>query len=138
SSVYSYPAAHTDSGLFTIYAGTAPEQTRDVLDITLETLADVRDNGITDAELARGKEQLKGNLILSLESTGSRMNRIGKNELLLGRHYTIDELLDRIDRVSHDDIRRCIRHLFSRPFAAAMVGSSDDSINALRRDSLVL
>lgn len=137
-SVYSYHSAHTDSGLFTIYAGTAPEQTRDVLDITLETLADVRDNGITDAELARGKEQLKGNLILSLESTGSRMNRIGKNELLLGRHYTIDELLDRIDRVSHDDIRRCIRHLFSRPFAAAMVGSSDDSINALRRDSLVL
>lgn len=137
-SVYSYHSAHTDCGLFTIYAGTAPEQTREVLDITLETLADVRDHGITDAELARGKEQLKGNLILSLESTGSRMNRIGKNELLLGRHHSIDELIDRIDRVSHDDIRRCLDHLFSRPLAVAMVGVSDAPITALRRDSLVL
>lgn len=137
-SVYSYHSAHTDAGLFTIYAGTAPEQTRDVLGLILETLADVRDNGITDDELKRGKEQLKGNLILSLESTGSRMNRIGKNELLLGRHHTIDELVARIDRVGHDDIRRCLAHLFARPLAAAMVGASDKPIASFRRDSLVL
>jgi len=137
-SIYSYHSAHIDSGLFTIYAGTAPDQTKEVLELILETLADVRDNGLSDAELTRGKEQLKGNLILSLESTGSRMNRIGKNELLLGRHHSIDELIARIDRVGREDIQRCLDHLFSRPMAVAMVGSNDKPIAAFRRDSLVL
>lgn len=136
-SVYSYHSAHTDTGLFTIYAGTAPEQTREVLDVTLQTLADVRDRGLTDAELTKGKEQLKGNLILSLESTGSRMNRIGKNELLLGRHTSIDELIARIDRVSHEDIERCLDRLFAQPMAVSLVGASDQPIASFRRDSLV-
>lgn len=137
-SIYSYHSAHIDSGLFTIYAGTAPNQTKEVLDVTLQTLADVRDHGVSEAELSKGKEQLKGNLILSLESSGSRMNRIGKNELLLGRHYSIDELIARIDRVSPDDIGECIRHLFSAPMAVSMVGASDKPIASFRRDSLVL
>ena len=56
-------------------------------------------NGFERSRTSRGKEQLKGNLILSLESTSSRMNRLGKNELMLGRHYTLDEMLERIDQV---------------------------------------
>lgn len=137
-SIYSYHSAHLDTGLFTIYAGTAPDQTKEVLDVTLDTLADVRDRGISDAELSRGKEQLKGNLILSLESTGSRMNRIGKNELLLGRHLTIDELIARIDGIGHEQIRQCLNHLFSKPLAVSMVGVSDQPIATFRRDSLVV
>lgn len=137
-SVYSYHSSHTDSGLFTIYAGTAPGQTREVLEVTLDALQAIRDRGISDHELKRGKEQLKGNVILGLESTGSRMNRMGKNELLLGRHLTIDEIIARIEGVSHEDIRACIRHLFSRPFAVAMVGTSDQPIQHFGRDSLVL
>src|SRR5690606_18934771 len=65
-SVYSYHSAHTDSGMFTIYAGTAPGQTKEVLEVTLQALADIRDNGMSEQELTRGKDQLKGNLILSL------------------------------------------------------------------------
>ncbi len=77
-SVYSYHSSHLDSGLFTIYTGTAPKQTEEVLKVTMEMLQEIIAKGITDAELKKGKEQLKGSLILSLESTGSRMNRIGK------------------------------------------------------------
>ncbi|WP_274651498.1 M16 family metallopeptidase [Paenibacillus humicola] len=136
-SVYSYHTSYADSGLFTVYAGTAPKQTKDVLDLTLEQLSDLSAKGLTDAELHRGKEQLKGSLILSLESTSSRMNRLGKNELMLGRHYTLDEMLERIDAVSMNDVKDVTKRMLSVPFAVAMVGSSDKAAAALGRDSLV-
>jgi len=136
-SVYSYHTSYADSGIFTIYAGTAPKQTKEVLDVTLELLGDLADRGLTEAELRRGKEQLKGSLILSLESTSSRMNRIGKNELMLGRHDTLDEMLDRIDAVKPDDVRMMIDRMLAVPFAVAAVGPDDSAVSAVRRDCLV-
>ena len=136
-SVYSYHTSYADSGIFTIYAGTAPKQTKEVLDVTLELLGDLADRGLTEAELRRGKEQLKGSLILSLESTSSRMNRIGKNELMLGRHDTLDEMLERIDAVTPDDVRMMIDRMLAVPFAVAAVGPDDSVVSAVRRDCLV-
>ncbi|MBW4839041.1 MAG: insulinase family protein [Paenibacillaceae bacterium] len=137
-SVYSYHSSHADSGLFTVYAGTAPRQTKEVLDLTKEILHDVSVNGITTSELSKGKEQLKGSLILSLESTGSRMNRLGKNELMLGKHYTLDEMIARIESVTMDDVNTVLKAMFSQPFSLAMVGSSDRVISGVRRDELVV
>lgn len=137
-SVYSYHSSHADSGLFTVYAGTAPRQTKEVLDLTKEILADVSVKGMTDKELSKGKEQLKGSLILSLESTGSRMNRLGKNELMLGRHYTLDEMIARIEAVTMDDVNAVLKGMFQQPFSLAMVGSSDRVISGIRRDELVI
>jgi predicted Zn-dependent peptidase len=128
---------YADSGLFTIYAGTAPKQTKEVLDLTMEQLGELSVKGLSEEELFRGKEQLKGSLILSLESTSSRMNRIGKNELMLGRHYTLDELLARIDNVTMEDIQEVTRRILSQPFAVAMVGNSDKDASGLRRDQFV-
>ncbi|MFB9329751.1 M16 family metallopeptidase [Paenibacillus aurantiacus] len=136
-SVYSYHTSYADSGLFTVYAGTAPKQTKEVLDLTIEMMQELSAKGLTDAELHRGKEQLKGSLILSLESTSSRMNRLGKNELMIGRHYTLDELLARIDAVSMDDIRDVTKRLLAVPFAVAMVGSNDKAAASIGRDCLV-
>lgn len=136
-SVYSYHTGYADSGLFTVYAGTAPKQTKDVLDLTLEQINELSVKGMAEEELHRGKEQLKGSLILSLESTSSRMNRIGKNELMIGHHYTIDELLKRIDNVTMDDIREVTKRMLSVPFAVAMVGSTDKDAAKLRRDQYV-
>jgi predicted Zn-dependent peptidase len=135
-SVYSYHSAHIDSGLFTIYTGTAPKQTEDVLSITMELLSDIRQNGITDSELTKGKEQLKGSLILGLESTSSRMNRLGKNELLLGKHYSLDDLINRIESVQQEHIRNLIEQLFAKPFAMSTVGHISDKISGYRRDQL--
>jgi Predicted Zn-dependent peptidases len=136
-SVYSYHTAHEDSGLFTIYTGTAPEQTAEVLKLTIDILSDLKQNGITDSELHKSKEQIKGNLLISLESTSSRMNRIGKNELMQRKHETLDEMIARIDSVSQEMIRDTIRHMFSEPFALAMVGETEEAIDAIRRDQLV-
>ncbi|CAH1197772.1 putative zinc protease [Paenibacillus plantiphilus] len=136
-SVYSYHTSYADSGLFTIYAGTAPKQSKDVLACTMEQLHDLAAKGLSEEELHRGKEQLKGSLILSLESTSSRMNRLGKNELMLGKHYTLDELLERIDSVSMKDIADVTKRMLSQPFAVAMVGSNDKAVVNLGRDRLV-
>lgn len=136
-SVYSYHSSHYDSGLFTIYTGTAPKQTEEVLKVTMEMLNDIKEKGITAAELKKGKEQLKGSLILSLESTSSRMNRLGKNELMLGKHYSLDELIDRIEAVQLENVEELIASVFSSPFAMATVGKVEQKIQDIRRDQLV-
>lgn len=133
-SVYSYHTSYIDNGLFTIYTGTAPKQTEEVLKVSMEVIGDVLAKGLTDAELRKGKEQLKGSLILSLESTSSRMNRLGKNELMLGKHYTLDEIIARIEAVQQDQVRELTQEIFANPFALAMVGQSDQSIQSFRRD----
>ncbi|MBE0343183.1 insulinase family protein, partial [Paenibacillus sp. 28ISP30-2] len=136
-SVYSYHSSHADSGMFTLYAGTAPKQTKDVLDLTLELLRDVAVKGLDDNELRKGKEQLKGSLILSLEGTGSRMNRLGKNELMLGQHYTLDQMIEHIEQVTADDVNKVLDRMFSEPFALSMVGASDSAVKDMRRDYFV-
>jgi predicted Zn-dependent peptidase len=137
-SVYSYHSSYTDSGLFTLYTGTAPKQTEEVLKVSLDIIGEMIAKGMTESELRKGKEQLKGSLILSLESTSSRMNRMGKNELMLGKHYSLDETLARIEAVEMEQIDSLIKQLFTHPFALAMVGQSDVAIEGFRRDQLVL
>ncbi|MEO3945049.1 pitrilysin family protein [Gorillibacterium sp. CAU 1737] len=136
-SVYSYHSAHADSGMFTIYAGTAPKQTEEVLKLTFELLGQVVEEGLTPEELKRYKEQLKGSLILGLESSGSRMNRVGKNELMLGKHDTINNILARIEAVTLEEMGELTRELFAHPFAASLVGASDKAVQAVRRDCFV-
>ncbi|OWA33812.1 peptidase M16 [Saccharibacillus sp. O16] len=136
-SVYSYHSAHADSGYFTIYAGTAPKQTSEVLNLTREVLHDIQAKGLSPAEIHKGKQQLKGSLIMGLEGSGSRMNRLGKNELMLGRHETLDETIAKIEAVTEADVRLALDHLFAQPFAVAMVGNSDRALGSLRRDELV-
>ncbi|QAY65642.1 M16 family metallopeptidase [Paenibacillus protaetiae] len=133
-SVYSYHTSYADTGLFTIYAGTAPKQTQEVLDLTMEQLEELAVKGLTEEEIHRGKEQLKGSLILSLESTSSRMNRLGKNELMLGQHYTMDDLLQRVDAVTMADVQQMVEKMLRVPFSVAMVGTSDKPAAQLRRD----
>ncbi|HOJ79862.1 MAG TPA: pitrilysin family protein [Clostridiales bacterium] len=111
-SIYSYPTTYTDTGLFTIYAGMKPENLKVVASLIEEEIGSLRKNGIRQAELERTKEQMKGNYILGLESTSSRMNSIGKSELLLGYIYTPDEILDKISSITMDDIDRMIVRIF--------------------------
>jgi predicted Zn-dependent peptidase len=136
-SVYSYHTSYADSGLFTVYAGTAPKQTQDVYDLTIELLNDIAATGMSEAELSRGKEQLKGNLILSLESTSSRMNRLGKNELMLGRHYTLDEMLERIDQVKLSDVGEIMETMMAQPCAVALVGANKKVLSGSGRKFIV-
>src|SRR5660397_157275 len=94
-----------ETGLFGVYAGCQPGRVDEVLAICREQLDAVGTDGVTDEEIARGKGQLKGSLVLGLEDTGSRMSRIGKSELVDGELLGVDEVIARIDAVTPEDVR---------------------------------
>jgi predicted Zn-dependent peptidase len=112
-SIYSYPASYKDNGLFSIYAGMNPEYMERVIELVVAEIKEIKKNGISKEDLEKSKEQLKGNYILGLESTSSRMNSIGKSELMLGRIYSPDEVLKKIDDISLDNASRIIEQIFN-------------------------
>ncbi|MGL4818814.1 MAG: M16 family metallopeptidase [Bacilli bacterium] len=128
-SVYSYHNVHKDSGLFTIYAGTSPTQLPVLLETVQSTVETFRKEGISDTELKNTKEQLKGNLMLGLESTNSRMIRNGKNELVLGYHRSLDELITLIDEVGLADVKRVTDAIFGAQSAYALIGPTYGKYN---------
>ncbi|HEY6419737.1 MAG TPA: pitrilysin family protein [Candidatus Binataceae bacterium] len=103
-SIYSFISSFLDSGYFAVYAGTNPEWVDEVLEVTIGELKKVARDGITADELARAKSQLKGNMILGMESTDSRMNRLARNEIGYRRDVPLEELAAEIDKVSNDQI----------------------------------
>src|SRR5579875_2406881 len=133
-SVYSFTGQHAETGLWGIYAGCAPAKADDVLDICQEEIARVVDGGLTDAELDRGKGQLRGQIVLGLEDPSSRMSRLGKSELVYPRLEPVDEVLAEIGAVTHEQVRAVAAEVLARPKALAVVGpfdSADSFIAAL-------
>ncbi|MEU1810342.1 M16 family metallopeptidase [Micromonospora aurantiaca (nom. illeg.)] len=124
-SVYSYASQYADSGVFAVYAGCAPGKVDEVLDLTRAELARVAAEGLTEAELARGKGMSKGSFVLGLEDTGSRMSRLAKGELLFGNLMPVDDLLARVDAVTLDDVNTLAADLLGRPMSLAVVGPFD-------------
>ncbi len=111
-SIYSYPTTYNDAGLFTIYAGMKPENLGNVTELIYEEIRLLLKKGFTEQELQKSKEQLKGNYILGLESTSSRMNSIGKSELLLDCINTPDEILKKIGAISMEGVNDIIKDVF--------------------------
>jgi predicted Zn-dependent peptidase len=90
-------------------------------------VAKVVAHGLTDAELDRGKGQLRGSMVLGLEDPSSRMSRLGKSELVYPRLEPVDEILAAVEAVSHDDVRAVAGEILARPPVLAVVGPYDDS-----------
>jgi len=105
-SIYSYNALFIGMGMVGIYAGTHPTQAARVISLIEEELAKVRDGGFSNEEMARAKNHIKGSLYISNEDSGSRMNRLAKAELAGGEHLTIEEMVERVESVTIDDIHR--------------------------------
>ena len=124
-SVYSYASHYADLGMFGVYAGCLPKKVDQVLDLCRSELQMVSEQGITDADLERGKGQMKGSLVLGLEDTGSRMSRIGKSELVYGELLSVDEILDRISSVTLEDIREIAGTVLTATPTLAVVGPFD-------------
>ena len=124
-SVYSFTAQHADTGMWGVYVGCLPSKADEVLSICTEEIARVVDGGLTDAELARGKGQVRGSIVLGLEDPSSRMSRLGKAELVYPRLEPVEEILASIDAVTHDDVRAIAAEIFTRPKALAVVGPFD-------------
>jgi predicted Zn-dependent peptidase len=121
-SVFSFASHHADSGLVGVSVGCLPSKLDEVLDVVRGELAAVAAGGITEDELVRGKGQLRGGLVLGLEDSGSRMSRIGKAELVHDRLLTIDEVLQRIDAVTLDEVAEVGRTVLNRGEVLAVVG----------------
>lgn len=120
-SVFSYHSAYQDSGIVTIYGGTGAKQLDVLFETIQETLDKLKQDGITEKELINSKEQLKGSLMLSLESTNSRMSRNGKNELLLKRHRSLDEITDQIDSVTKKSVDEMAQDVFTDQYSVSLI-----------------
>ncbi|WGD78202.1 M16 family metallopeptidase [Bacillus subtilis] len=128
-SVYSYHSSYEDSGMLTIYGGTGANQLQQLSETIQETLATLKRDGITSKELENSKEQMKGSLMLSLESTNSKMSRNGKNELLLGKHKTLDEIINELNAVNLERVNGLARQLFTEDYALALISPSGNMLS---------
>ena len=123
-SVYSFLPTFRDTGYLGVYVGTSAEWAREVLDVIQAELAKIARDGLGAEELARSKTQMKGGLVLGLETSDSRMSRIARNEIYFGRDVPLEEVAAGVDAVSNDDVVRVALTMF-RPGALAVTVLGD-------------
>lgn len=111
-SVCSYPSSFRDTGLMTIYAGVSPENSREVIEITNAILSDIRLNGVRPDEIKRAKEQLKAGLMFSMESSASRMSRVGRAEISSREYLSPEKLAAKVDAVSLEQLFELAQPLY--------------------------
>lgn len=110
--VFSNLNTFRDTGCLNVYAGIATENVRKVVQLILEEFRQMKSTPIADEELQRAKDYLKGSLLLSLESTMSRMSNLARQEMYFGRYISLDEIAERVDAVTVDDLLEVSRDLF--------------------------
>ena len=111
--VYSEVSMYRDTGCFAIYAGTAVETCRQVIDSIIKEFRELKDNLVPEEELRRAKDNLKGSFMLGLESTSSRMGNLARQDLYFKRFFTLDEMLESIEAVSAEQVREIAREFFN-------------------------
>ena len=121
-SVYAYSQQYAGTGTIGFYAGCNPTKAIEVVEIIREVLADVADHGMSHEEIERAKGAVRGSLVLSQEDSGSRMSRIGKNEIVYGQVMDFDDILKAISRVSAEDIRQIASEYLTKTPTLALVG----------------
>ena len=130
-SVYSYASHYADSGQVAIYVGTRPDNVAEAMDVIGNELHRLQDNGVDDEELERARENVKGRTVLSMESTLSRMNRLGTSLLMGVPILTLDELIAEIDAVTMDDVTALARDLFApEGMSAAGIGADEEAFRS--------
>jgi predicted Zn-dependent peptidase len=113
-SIYSYVTSHRDTGLLTVYAGTDPSNALEVVRLVTRELKKIRDEGITQAEGQRVKNQIKGSLVLSLESSNSHMSRLARQEMYFGRYHSMDDIIKSVEKVTLEQVQQLAQQLFVR------------------------
>lgn len=111
-SIYSFLSGYSDGGTITIYAATRPKEVDRVVDLVCREITRIGRQGIQQEELTRAKNQMKGSLMLSLESSNSRMSKLAKDELTYGKRTSLDEMLAHIDRVGEEHVFNAARQFF--------------------------
>ena len=111
-SIYSFLSGYSDSGMITVYAATRPKEVDRVVDLVCKEIRQIGVKGVEQKELERAKTQMKGSLMLSLESSHSRMSKLAKDEITYGRHASLDDMLAHIDRVDMEQVFKVGRQCF--------------------------
>lgn len=117
-SIYSFIAAYLDTGIWGVYAGSAKKKVLEVIELVTSEMKGLKDT-VTETELKRAKDQIKGNLILSLESSSSRMQNIARQEIYHGRYFSAEEIIKDIDAVPLKKVKELSERLFA-PGAIAL------------------
>ena len=121
--IYTHLSSFLDGGTLTVYAATRPAEVEAVIEQICKEAKKLCRREVAQKELERTKTQLKGNLMLGLEGTYGRMNKLAKDELYQGRHVTLQEIVKAIDRISPDQIRQLSQKLLdSKDFVITALG----------------
>jgi predicted Zn-dependent peptidase len=132
-SVYSYNISFWDTGIYLIYAALNAAQVQDVLGLITEEVRGMFTDRITKEQLAKSREQLKSNFLLSLESAANRMNSIGRTLLMLGKVITPDELVEKIDAITMDDFYAVCERIFKMDETGlSLVGRGVEELNTAK------
>jgi predicted Zn-dependent peptidase len=125
--VYSELAMYHDTGCMAIYAGTAVETCAQVIHSIVKELREIKENLVPAEELRRAKDNLKGSFMLGLESTSSRMSNLARQELHFKRFFTLDEMIEKIEAVTAEQIRDIAQEFFhSKNITLAVLGNLGD------------
>ncbi|MBI4460540.1 MAG: insulinase family protein [Acidobacteria bacterium] len=133
--VFSDLSPYKDTGCLLIYAGTSPETVSRVVKSIVHELRDLKENGVTREELRRAKDQLKGSLMLGLESTTSRMSNLARHQLYFGKFFSLDEMIEKFEAVRAEDIARIIQKCFRTEMISLTVLGR---LNGLKMDRKML
>ncbi|HEY5649615.1 MAG TPA: insulinase family protein, partial [Nitrospiria bacterium] len=109
---YSNLLGYKDTGLLTVYAASSPRTVRKVIKLIVEEIRRIHRRGVTSEELKRAINQIKGNILMGLESTNNRMNRLAREEIYFGRSFSMEEVLGQIDRVTKKQVKRLAERMF--------------------------
>lgn len=122
--VFSELSPYTDTGMLSVYAGTARETVMQVIDLVIAEFRSLKESPVGVEELRRAKDHLKGSLMLSLESTSSRMSNLARQEMYFRRFLTLDELLVSIELVTREEVQQIAREFFhDQPVAVTVLGA---------------
>lgn len=115
-SVFSYTSSFEEGGLFTVYAGTTKKDYKEVLEIIENEFEDIKENGITEYELQKSKNQFLSAVTFGLESSKGRMNRMANSYLLYKEIKNLDEILDQIEKITVEDIKKAAQEMFDKKY----------------------
>ncbi len=133
-SIYSEMNPFRDTGSLCVYAGTSVDKTQKVLQLTLQELRRLKEEMVSDVELKRAKDQLKSNMVIGLESSGSRMSNLARQQMYFGRFFGVDEIMEEIDAVTSVDVQELAQELFQPDTMALTLLGNLGSMKVERED----
>lgn len=120
-SIYSYVSAFKEGGLFTVYAGTTEKDYKIVIDLIEKEMDKIEKNGLSEEELKRAKKQFLSMIIFSLESSKGKMSRMASSYMLYGCVRDINDIIDEIEKVTLDDIKRVAKRIFDKKYISKTI-----------------